>query len=76
MRLEYPLVLLRIPVGCNPCRGQDVPIEGRIEALATGQDVAEPPFVPAGVRLGSLADHQVGPHRPAHLAEVVPSLTG
>ena len=75
-RLEGPFVLLRVPVRGDPRGGQHFPIEGRIEALAAGEHVAEPPFVPTGIRFGRLADHQVGPHRPADLPEVMPTLAG
>ena len=76
MGLERALVLVGTPARLDAGGGQHVAVERRVEAQAAGQHVAEPPLVPADVGLGRLADHQVGPHRPADLLEMVPALAG
>ena len=73
---ERVLVLVGAPTRDRARRVQHPAIQRRVEALAAGQDVAEPPLVPDDVGLGRLADQQVGPHGPADLLEVVPALAG
>ena len=75
-RLQGPLVMLGVPVRLDSRRDQDLPVQRRVETEASGQHVPEPPLIPAVVGLGRLADHQVGPHRPTDLAEVIPALAG
>ena len=74
--LERVLVLVGAPPGHDARGVQHPAIQRRVEALAAGQDVAEPPLIPDDVGLGRLADQQVGPHGPADLLEVVPALAG
>ena len=75
-RLQHALVTLWIPERLDSSRRQDPPVQRRVEPESPGQDIAEPPLVPADVGLRRFADHQVGLHRPADLAEVMPTLAG